>query len=122
MTNLKTTLAAISLLAVLCSGASAAGDREWVPFEEGVPNIVLEAMACGTPVLATPVGGIPDVIKDGDTGFIMEDNSPECIATNTVRALSHPDLEAITAKARALVDEKYAYEVVVENYRKILTS
>ena len=35
---------------------------------------------CGTPVLATSVGGAPDLIKDDETGFIMEGNSPECIA------------------------------------------
>ena len=43
-----------------------------------------EAMGCGTPVLATPVGGAPDLIKDGKTGFIMGDNSSECIAKNVI--------------------------------------
>ena len=91
-------------------------------YMEGVPNIVLEAMACGTPVLATAVGGIPDVIIDGETGFIMEDKSPECIARNVSRVLSHQAIEEITSKARAIIDDKYTYEVVVENYRKILTN
>lgn len=91
-------------------------------FIEGVPVIVLEAMACGTPVLATPVGSIPDVIKDGETGFIMENNSPECIAQNIIRALNHPNLEEITRNARALVEREYTYEASVEGYRNILAS
>ena len=89
-------------------------------YTEGLPNIMLEAMACGTPVLATPVGAIPDVIKDGKTGFIMEDNSPECIAENIKRALNHLDLDKIVKNARELVEKEYTYEAAVERYRKIL--
>ena len=61
---------------------------------------MLEVMACGTPVLATPGGAIPDVIIDGKTGFIMEDNTPCCIAHNVKRALSCPDLEEIAKNGR----------------------
>ena len=88
-------------------------------YTEGLPNIVLEAMACGTPVLATPVGGVPDVIKNGETGFILEDNSPECIAKNVIRALGYPKLDEIARNARALVEKKYAYGAAVERYKKI---
>ena len=74
-------------------------------------------MGCGTPVLATPVGGVPDVIKDGKTGFIMGDNSPECIAKNVMRALEHPDLERIVENA---VEREFTYAAAVERYKKIL--
>jgi len=111
----------------------------WVPYEkipdyleemkllvlpsyiEGIPNIVLEAMACGTPILATPVGAIPDVIKDCETGFIMENNSPEFIAKNVIRALNYLGLSRVVKNARALIEEKYTYEAAVERYRNILS-
>jgi len=84
------------------------------------PQILFEAMACGTPVLATSVGIVPDVIKDGETGFILEGNSPECIAENVVRALENPNLNEITKKARMLIEERYTYELAVERYREVL--
>ena len=77
-------------------------------------------MACGTPVLATSVGGVPDLIKDGETGFIMEDNSPKCIAENVTRALKYPNLEDIVKNARKLIEKEYTYEAAVERYRRIL--
>ncbi|MDI6867740.1 glycosyltransferase family 4 protein [Methanoculleus sp.] len=89
-------------------------------YTEGLPNIMLEAMACGTPVLATPVGAIPDVIIDGKTGFIMENNSPECIAENVVRVLEHPELEEIAEAGRRFVEEEFTFEKAVENWKRVL--
>ncbi len=90
-------------------------------YTEGLPNIMLEAMACGTPVLATSVGAIPDVIKDGETGFLLEDNSPECIAETVLKVLDMPDdkLEKVSDNARALVEEKFTFEAAVERWSEI---
>ena len=90
-------------------------------YTEGLPGTMLEAMACGTPVLATSVGAIPDVIKDGETGFIIKNNNSKDIANDVLRIIEHPDLERITENARSLVESKFTYDVTVENYKKILT-
>ena len=91
-------------------------------YTEGLPTTMLEAMACGTPVLATSVGGVPDVIKDGETGFILEDNSPECIAENVIRVLKYPDLDKIVKNARKLIAKEFSYEAAVGRYRKIFNN
>lgn len=86
---------------------------------EGLPNMIIEAAACGTLVLATPVGAIPAVIKDEETGFIMDNNSPVCIAENVKRVLNYPDLESIVNKAESSIENEFSYEASVERYLTI---
>ena len=90
-------------------------------YSEGLPVIVLEAMACGTVVLATPVGGIPDVIEDGKTGFILSDNTPECIAEGIIKILNHENLPSIINNARNFVEQNFSYKSTVERYNRILS-
>jgi glycosyltransferase involved in cell wall biosynthesis len=87
---------------------------------EGLPNIMLEAMACGTLVLATGVGAIPDVIRDGKTGFILESNSPECIAENIIRTLGSPDLSRIADNGRQFVEENFTFNKTSEQWKEII--
>lgn len=87
--------------------------------KEGLPNMILEAMSCKTVVLATPVGAIPAIIRDGETGFIMEDNSPECIAHNVIRVLQSPNLEQITESGRQLVEDNYSFEKTLKTWKMV---
>jgi len=87
--------------------------------EGGIPAVIQEAMACGTIALVTAVAGV-DVIKDGETGFILEDNSPECIARKVIQVLKHPQLKSIINNAHNLAREEYSYESEVRRYRNML--
>lgn len=89
-------------------------------YTEGLPNVMIEAMACGTPVLATPVGAIPSIIRDEDTGFIMENNTPACIAANVVRALSFPRMDKIIENAKMRVEKDFTFERAVARMKEVL--
>ena len=90
-------------------------------YSEGIPHVVLEAMACGTPVLVTPVGALPDVIRDGETGFLLNSNDPEHITDRIVELLGKPELlEKVSLNAYNYVRENFSYEKTLEAWRKIL--
>jgi len=57
---------------------------------EGLPNVVLEALAMRLPVLATAVGGTPEIITDGETGRLVAAHAPEALATAIVDFVLHP--------------------------------
>jgi len=90
---------------------------------DAVPTILLEAMACGTPVLATPIGGIPDIIEEGETGFLLTNGQPECIAETAAKVLALPDEELVRVveNATALVHARFSYSAAVERFKNLLT-
>jgi len=89
-------------------------------YTEGLPNVVLEAMACGTPVLATPVGGISDIIKDGETGFLLKSNDPKHIAERVIELLNNPSLlKKVSTNALKYVRENFSYEKTLKAWWNI---
>jgi len=88
-------------------------------YTESVPIVAVEAMACGVVVAATAVGGVRDVITDGENGYILEDNSPEVIADSVLRILASPGLSKVSAKACNFVQNGFTYRAATERYRDI---
>jgi glycosyltransferase involved in cell wall biosynthesis len=66
---------------------------------EGLPNVVLEAMAHGQPVVATRVGGVPEVIEDGTSGVLVEPGAARALAGAVVTLLRNPGLRAAMGRA-----------------------
>lgn len=90
---------------------------------DGMPNAVLEAMACGKTVLATPVGGVKDVIQDGVNGMLVNVNDAEGLAEKIAEALSQPEKrEQLGRSAREAVFRQYTLENELQANLKVYES
>jgi len=75
---------------------------------EGLPNVILEAFAYKTPVVATAVGGVPELVIDGETGWLVPPRDPHALAQAILDALSNPE----EARRRA----ENAYKHLLEHF------
>jgi len=102
----------------------AAADVCVVPsYYESFCLVALEALACGTPVVATDVGDLRSIIRGGQTGFVLPDNSPRGLAARVAEVLSWPADEARARLIRASV-AGYAWPRIARRitaqFRKVL--
>lgn len=99
-----------------------AADLLVVPsLEDNLPNTVLEAMACGTPVVGFTTGGIPEMIDHLQTGYLAEGASSEELATGIEWVLRQGGA-SLGQVARRRVLERYAPEVVTKQYAELYAS
>jgi glycosyltransferase involved in cell wall biosynthesis len=78
------------------------GDRD------GLPNVIQEALALGTPVVTTDVTGIPEVVRDGETGLQVPQADPEALAVALDRLLTDHDLRVrLAARGRRLIEAEF---------------
>lgn len=86
---------------------------------EGLGNSFLEAMAFGLPVVATPVGGIVDFIKDGETGILVSPQDTESIKNGILRLEDDSLKSYILSNAKNLVLEKYDWDKISEDFKSM---
>jgi glycosyltransferase involved in cell wall biosynthesis len=82
---------------------------------EGVPQALLQAFAAGVPVVASRIGGIPEVVTDERTGLLVESESVEALAAGIARVLDDPAAAAHRARAgRALVEARFSHRTALD--------
>jgi glycosyltransferase involved in cell wall biosynthesis len=90
---------------------------------EGLPLAVLEAMAAARPVVATRIGELSAVVRDGETGRLVQPRDREALATALAEMLNDPRLASeMGARARQLVQGHYSLRAMIENHEALYTA
>jgi len=85
--------------------------------KEGLPMAILEAMASGLPLIATAVGDVPNVVRNGETGILLPAGDPEALASAIVDLLHDRDkCRRFGSAARQLIETKYSAEQMAHDY------
>jgi glycosyltransferase involved in cell wall biosynthesis len=89
---------------------------------EGLPNVVLEGMAAGLPVVASAVGGIPELVSDGETGLLTQAGDAEALAAGILRLVEDRALAAgLGARGRARVEAEFTDAQTTAHYLELFT-
>ena len=92
---------------------------------ESFGMVALEAMACGTPVVASQVGGLAFLIEDGETGYTVPADDPRALADQLERIITSPDLRERLAVQAEEIAQGYGWEKiaarVVDLYRNVVS-
>ncbi len=85
---------------------------------ENFPRTIVEAFACGTPVIASRIGALAELVRDGKTGLLFEPGNPRDLADKLAWAQAHPELmAAMGRRARAQYEAEFSAEVT---YRRLM--
>ena len=80
---------------------------------EGIPQSLLQSMYAGTPVIGTKVGGIPEIIIDGKTGYLAEPEDPQSLSLAIMKALDDLDTaKKISINCKKQIEELYTWEFI----------
>jgi glycosyltransferase involved in cell wall biosynthesis len=86
--------------------------------KEGMPLVVLEALCAGLPVISTPAGGVIDIIKDEQNGYIAADYSKDALLQKILQFINLADADLAIMKKRNKIEfaEKYSIAKCCQNY------
>lgn len=93
--------------------------------EENCPMVILEAMAAGVPVVASRIGGVPDLVADGRTGLLCDPGDPASLPGQVEKALANPGMMAeLASRTRKLAEDRFHPKTVARShldiYREVL--
>jgi glycosyltransferase involved in cell wall biosynthesis len=89
-------------------------------FTEGLPNVALEAFASATPVVGTAVGGVPEVIEHGISGFLVPPGDPQPLARSILEILSSEDRRrAMGERGRHRIQNDFTFAAQANQYRQL---
>lgn len=88
---------------------------------EGLPNVILEAMASGLPVVATAVGGLPEVVRHGESGWLVPAGNPVALSEAILHVLRDEDSgERMGKVGRAVAESRYSIRAMVDRHERLL--
>jgi glycosyltransferase involved in cell wall biosynthesis len=90
--------------------------------QDNLPNTVMESLSCGTPVIAFNTGGVPEMLVEGKTGYIVPDRNAEIMAQKVTEIFRDGHMREMRPSCRAFAVEHYSPEVVAAQYLQIYKS
>jgi glycosyltransferase involved in cell wall biosynthesis len=91
--------------------------------QDNLPATVLEAMACGTAAVGFEVGGVPEMIRDGETGLLARAESVPALRSALAEALARPErLAEMGRQSRLVAEGEYSLQLQAERYRDLYRS
>ncbi|HLV37699.1 MAG TPA: glycosyltransferase [Spirillospora sp.] len=88
-------------------------------YSEGLPKVVIEAMLCGTPVVASAVDGIPEIVQDGVQGYLVPPGDVDALADRLLHVFHSADVDTLGQQARDFATRFYSPEAYIEHYGRL---